>query len=154
MNFLYQKTFSARQDDSFKYPYRYFEEKKFQNFFLGWGVKKSKIFFQFYDVKSTEIFIFDIQIVAKCLVRGVLTNFIKKSPILGTLHTFKTFFIPTTEFVASRRFFWAPIWLFSEWWFFDQKSGKIGRNSKIFVKIVLITHFYLRVHILIFWFDE
>ena len=59
MNFLYQKTFSARQDDSFKYPYRYFWRKKNFNFFLGWGVKKS-IFFHFYDVKSTEIFIFDI----------------------------------------------------------------------------------------------
>ena len=76
MNFLYQKRFQLVNTISLSTHIDIFEEKKFQNFFLGWGVKKSKFFFQFYDVKSTEIFIFDIQIVAKCLVRGVLTNFI------------------------------------------------------------------------------
>ena len=55
---------------------------------FGVGVN---FFFQFYDVKSTEIFIFDIQIVAKCLVRGVLTNFIKKVPFWGPYIPLKHF---------------------------------------------------------------
>ena len=63
MTFLYQKTFSTRQDDSFKYPYRYFWRKKKFKFFFKVGGQKVNFFFQFYDVKSTEIFIFDIQIV-------------------------------------------------------------------------------------------
>ena len=45
MNFLYQKTFSSRQEDSFKYPYRYFWRKKNSKFFLGWGGQKVKNLF-------------------------------------------------------------------------------------------------------------
>ena len=60
-----------------------FEEKIFSKIFFGVGGQKVKFFFQFYDVKSTEIFISNIQIVAKCLFRGVLTNFIKKVPFWG-----------------------------------------------------------------------
>ena len=45
--FLYQKTFSARQDDSFKYPYRYFWRKKKSKFFWGRESKSQKKIFNF-----------------------------------------------------------------------------------------------------------
>ena len=132
MNIWYQKTFSSCEENSLKYPYWYFCRKRI-NFFWVWGQKVKKEN-RFNIVKSTELFIFGIGIVEKCLVRGLLTNFIKKSPILGTLQTIKTLFIPTTEFVLLRRFVWTPIWPYFERWFFDQKSGKIGQNSKILLK--------------------
>ena len=57
-----------------------FPEKSYQKLFPG-GCPQSgivrKSHFGFNDVKSTEVFIFDIQIVEKCLVRGVLTIFFK-----------------------------------------------------------------------------
>ena len=42
VDFWYWKTYSARQDGSFKYPYCYFQRKKIQ--FLLKGVKKVKYF--------------------------------------------------------------------------------------------------------------
>ena len=51
-----------------------------------------------------------------------MTNFDKKCPILGTPLIFKTFFIPITEFVSSRRFF--------EWWFLTKKVGKLVKIQK------------------------
>ena len=111
-----------------------FEEKKISIFFLGWGVKKSKKFFQFYDVKSTEIFIFDIQIVAKCLVRGVLTNFIKKVPFWGPYIPSKHFLYPPLNLSRQGASFEHPYDYFLSDDFLTKKSGKIGRNSKILSK--------------------
>ena len=54
-----------------------FDEKKIQNFFWEWGVKKSKKKL-FNDVKLLEKFICDIQFVEKCSIRGVLTEFCRK----------------------------------------------------------------------------
>ena len=58
-------------------------KKKFQFFFWEWGIKKSKIFFWFNDVKLPEKFICDIQFVEKCSIRGVLTKFCRKVPFWG-----------------------------------------------------------------------
>ena len=68
-----------------------FEEKRISNFFGVGGRKVKNFLFRFNDVQSTEFFIFDIQIVEKCLVRGVLTNFIKKVTFWGPYIPLKHF---------------------------------------------------------------
>ena len=108
------------------------KKKKFQNFFFG--VKKSKKNFQFYDVKSTEIFIFDIQIVEKCLVRGVLTNFIRKVPFWGPYIPLKQFsYLPPNLSCRGASFEHPYDHILSDD-FLTKKSGKIGQNSKILLK--------------------
>ena len=52
-----------------------FDENKFK-IFLGMGGH-----FLFNDVKLPEKFIYDIQFVEKCSIRGVLANFCRKGPI-------------------------------------------------------------------------
>ena len=60
-----------------------FLTKKISIFFLEWGVKKSKNFLWFNDVKLLEKFISDIQFVEKCSIMGVLTKFCRKIPFWG-----------------------------------------------------------------------
>ena len=86
MNFIYQKTFSTCQEDSFKYPYWYFWRDKIFVIMMWNQLKNSFMTF----------------IWKKCLI--VFANFNKRS-FLGTLLMFKKIFMWTTEFVSSRRFF-------------------------------------------------
>ena len=104
-------------------------EKSFQ--LLGWGLK------------------FFFQIMMLNLLKNCFGKFQLKCPVLGNLHIFKTFFISITKFVSSRRFFYALIWILFEWWFFAKKVENWSK-PKTFVTIVLITHFFSGIHILIF----
>ena len=104
-------------------------------------------------MKSTEIFIFDIQIVAKCLVRGVLTNFIKKVPFWGPYIPLKHFsYLPLNLFCQGASFEHPYDHILSD----DFLTEKVANWSKLknFVKIVIITHFQSGFQILIFKFDE
>ena len=114
-----------------------FEEKKFK-FFFGDGWSKSQKFFRFNDVKSTEIFSIDIQIVAKYLVRGVLTNFIKKVPFWGPYIPLKHFSYPPLNFSCQGASFKHPFDFPHD---FPPKKWENWSKLKNFVKIVLITHF-------------
>ena len=99
------------------------------------GSQKVKIvFFQFYDLKSTKVFIFDIQIVAKCLVRGVLTNFIKKVPFWGPYIPLKHFsYLPVNLSCQDASFEHPYDHILSDD-FLTKKVGKTGQNSKILLK--------------------
>ena len=85
----------------------------------------------------------------KCLIWGVLTYFGTNVPFWGPYLSSKHFSYPPLNLSRQGAFFKHPYDYFLSDDFMTKKSGKIGRNSKIFVKIVLITHFYLAVHILI-----
>ena len=112
--------------------------------------KKIKFFFLIYDEKSAENFILGIHLVEKCLIRRVLTNFCTNVPFWGPKWPSNYFsYLPLdlsrqdASFKPSYDYFWEMI-------FFDQKKWQNCSKLKNFVRIVLITHFFLRVHILIF----
>ena len=94
------------------------------------GGQKVKFFFHFYDVKSTEIFIFDIQIVAKCLVRGVLTNFIKKVPFWGPYIPLKHFLYPPLNLSRQGASFEHPYDHILSDDFLTKKVGKLVKTQK------------------------
>ena len=100
---------------------------------MGWGSKSQKKI-QFNDVKSTEIFISDIQIVAKCLVRGVLTNFIKKVPFWGPYIPSKHFSYLPMNLSRQGASFKHPYDNILSDDFLTKQRGNIGRNSKILLK--------------------
>ena len=78
MNFGYKKRFQLVKTIRLS-TYIVIFVQKIQ--FLFWVWRSKSHFFRFNDVKSTDIFIFDITIVDKCLVRGA--NFGKKKSNFG-----------------------------------------------------------------------
>ena len=124
-------------------------KKKFQNFFLEWGVKKSNFFFWFNDVKLLEKSICDIQFVEKFSIMGVLTKFCRKVPFWGLYWPFlihhwiclvKTLRLSTHMPIFKIIFFWSKKW---------QNWSKLKNFT-----IVLITYFCIGFHIINFLFDE
>ena len=108
-----------------------FDEKKFSKFFLGMGGQKVKIFFWFSDVIFPEKLIRDNEFVEKNLNGGVLTNFCRKVRFWGPywpLNYFSRAPLNLSRQDASFKYTYDYIFDHN---FFDQKSGKIGRNSKI-----------------------
>ena len=92
---------------------------------------ETKIHFLFNVVKSPEKFICDIQFVEQCSIRGVLTKFCRKVPFWGPYWPLNYFSHKRLNFSRQDASFEHPydyIWNHN---FFDQKSGKIGRNPKI-----------------------
>ena len=116
--FLYRKTYSACQESSFKYPYWHFQRKKINFFFqlITLNLLKNSIV----KLKST-----------KMTFGCVFDYFQHKSPILGTLSTFKKFSCAPLNLSrqgASFKYPYDYIWSDK---IFNRKSDKIGRNSKI-----------------------
>ena len=141
MNFLYWNTYWYRQDGSFKYPYWNFRRKKVQNFL-------EVNLFSLNKVKFIGKFIYEIQMDEKWSV-DVFWLFLAKRVILRTLSTFKKSFKCTTELIPSRHFIQGPIWLYFEWYFFWSKKWQNWSELENCVNIVLITQFWIRVHILV-----
>ena len=106
-------------------------KKIFQNFFWGWGVKKSKNFFWFSDVILPEKLIRDNEFVEKNLNGGVLTNFCRKVPFWGPYWPLNYFSCAPLNLSPQDASFKYTYDYILDHNFFDQKSGKIGRNSKI-----------------------
>ena len=97
-------------------------------------------FFRFNDVKSLKIFIFDIQIVIKCLVTGVLTKFIKKVSFWGPYIPSKHFSYLLLDLSRQGASFKHPYNHILIDDFLTKKGGNWSEH-KNFVKNVLITHF-------------
>ena len=105
--------------------------EKNSKFFMGWG---SSRFFNWWHKITWKNHFWH-------LFSPKMLHLVEKYPILGTLLILKTYFIPTTEFVLSRRLVQAPILPYFERWFFDQKKRENWSKLKNFVEVVLITHF-------------
>ena len=95
--------------------------------FLDMGVKSDIFLFNY--VESPYKFIYDIEFFEKCLIGGILTNFHRKLP------------------------FWGSYWLLNYYShaavnFFRRDALFKSQLVETFITIVLITHFFIRFHIL------
>ena len=98
------------------------------------GGQKSQFFFSIDNVKCAEKFINDIKIDEKSSFDGFLTIFSIKVPFWGPYRPSKKFSCAPLNLShqdASFKYPYDNIWSDN---FFDQKSGKIDRNSKILSK--------------------